>query len=83
MGEALDVGIDDDAFVEVEGIAEDDIGRFAADAGEGDERVHVARDFAPCFATRSAQQARMFLALARKSPVDWMMDSSSAGSISA
>ena len=43
-GEARDVGVDDDADVLAEGVAEDDVGGFAADAGELDEFVHGLRD---------------------------------------
>ena len=33
-GKATDMGVDDDAFGEVEGVAEDDVGGFPAHAGE-------------------------------------------------
>jgi len=45
-GESLHVGIDDHAFVDVEGIAKDDVGGFATDAGERRERGHVAGNLA-------------------------------------
>jgi hypothetical protein len=46
LGEAADVGIDDDADVLGEGVAEDDVGGFAADAAEGSELVHGLGDAA-------------------------------------
>lgn len=46
FGETFDVGIDDDAGVETEGVAEDDVGGFAGDAAEGEEFFHRARDVA-------------------------------------
>ena len=37
LGEATDMGVDDDAFVFVEGISKDDIGGLASGSGEGGE----------------------------------------------
>ncbi len=48
-GEAGDVGIDDDADVLVEGVAEDDVGGFSADAAELGEFVHGVGDLAVMF----------------------------------
>lgn len=48
-GEAADMGVDDDAFIEVESVAEDDIGGFAADACELDEGVHGGGHLAAVF----------------------------------
>ena len=45
-GEAADMGVDDDAFVHGEGVAEDDVGGLPADAGELHELRHAARDLA-------------------------------------
>ncbi len=44
--EAGDVGINDDAFVEPEGVTENDVGSFASDPGQGDEGVHGGGDLA-------------------------------------
>lgn len=44
--EARHVGVNDDTFVEVEGIAEDDVGGFASDAVELDEVLHGVGDLA-------------------------------------
>ena len=45
-GEAADMGVDDDALGEVEGIAEDDVGGLSAHAGELVEMFHGPRNFA-------------------------------------
>jgi hypothetical protein len=49
LREAGDVGIDDDADVLGEGVAEDDVGGFAADAAELGEFVHGLGDAAAVF----------------------------------
>ena len=46
---AGDMGINDDADVLVKSIAENNIGGFAADAGEADKRVEIGGDFAMIF----------------------------------
>jgi hypothetical protein len=75
LGEAGDVGIDDDALVEVKGIAEDHVGGFAADPIElhqgfhggrhlamvvGEESTTAALDMA-CFATEETEGADLLL----------------------
>lgn len=45
-GETSDVGVDDDAIVDGEGVAEDDIGGLASDSGQGGEGGHGAGDMA-------------------------------------
>jgi len=42
--DAADVCVDDDALVRTEGVAEDHVGRLAADAGQGYELGHRAGD---------------------------------------
>ena len=69
-GEPLDVGVHDDAFIDAEGVAEDDVGGLAADAGERGERLHGGGHFAAVLATRCGAAGTMFFALARKKPVD-------------
>jgi len=49
LGEAGDVGVDDDADVLVEGISEDDVGGFSTDAAEGGELLHGVRNLAVVF----------------------------------
>lgn len=44
--EALDVGVDNNAVVDVEAVAEDDVGGLAGDAAEGEELLHGARNLA-------------------------------------
>ena len=46
FAEAVDVGVDDEAGVDVEGVAEDDVGGFSRDAAEGEKLVHGLRDLA-------------------------------------
>jgi len=46
LRQSRDVSIDNDAVIEVEGIAEDDIGGFASDAAEAGEFFHGLRHFA-------------------------------------
>jgi hypothetical protein len=46
LGKAGDMGIDDDAVIELKGVAEHDIGRLAADAVELDESLHGLGDLA-------------------------------------
>ena len=52
--EAPDVGVHDDALVYAEGVAQDHVGRLAADAGEGDELAHGARDLPAVFLEEGA-----------------------------
>jgi hypothetical protein len=49
LGEASDVGIDDDADILVEGVSQDDIGGFSTDAAEGGEFLHGLGDLAVVF----------------------------------
>ena len=44
--EALDVGVYDEADVDVEGVAQDDVCGFSCDAFEFEEFVHGLRDLA-------------------------------------
>ena len=44
--EALDVGVYDEADVDVKGVAQDDVGGFSCDAFEFEEFVHGLRDLA-------------------------------------
>ena len=46
LGQALDVGVDDDAAGDAEGFAKDDVGGLAGDAAETQEFGHGAGDFA-------------------------------------
>ncbi len=46
FGDSFDVGVDDDAGVDAEGVSEDDVGGFAGDSSEGEEFFHRARDLA-------------------------------------
>ena len=46
VGQPLDVGVDDDARGDAEGGAQHDVGRLAADAGQGGQCVEVAGDLA-------------------------------------
>src|SRR5215211_488066 len=45
--DAADMGVDDDALVHAESVAEDHVGRLAADVGQGYEFSHSARDLSP------------------------------------
>ncbi len=45
QGEARDMRVHHDAVVKAKGVAEDDVGGFAADAVEGDELLKGLRDF--------------------------------------
>jgi hypothetical protein len=46
LGETADMGVDDDAFVFIEGVSEDDIGGFASDTGKDGEGFEGVGDFA-------------------------------------
>lgn len=46
IGEAQNVGIDDDALGETEGDSEDDVAGFAGDSGQGEKLGHVFGDLA-------------------------------------
>ena len=46
FAEAVDVGVDDEAGVDVEGVAEDDVGGFSRNAAEGEKLVHGLRHLA-------------------------------------
>jgi len=92
------MGVHDDAR-HAEGAAQDDVGRLAADAGEGVELMTLAdlrpmpvRAWSssmvrgtspPCCSTISRQAALMALALLRKVPQDLMSVSSSWSDASA
>ena len=49
LAQAGDVGVDDDAGFDAVGVAEDDIGGFASDAGEVSEVVEILRNFTVMF----------------------------------
>src|SRR5215212_1894028 len=55
--DAADVGVDDDALVRAEGVAEDDIGRLAADAGQCYELGHSTGDLSPMLLHEGAGHA--------------------------
>jgi len=44
-GQSLDVRVDDHAFVDPKGVAQDDVGGLAADSGKSGEFFHVAGEF--------------------------------------
>ena len=84
VGQSLDVGIDDDARGDSKRGAKHHIGRFAADAGQGGQCFQVAGDLPIVLLCQSCSAiALMFLALARKKPVDRISSWSSAGSAAA
>ena len=47
LGEAADMGVDDDALLEAECVSEHDVGGFAADARKGGEFLHTVRNASP------------------------------------
>src|ERR671921_1755256 len=53
--DAPDMGVDDDALIHAEGVAEDHVGCLAPDAGEGDEPGHGAGDLSTVLVEQSAR----------------------------
>ena len=75
------MGVDDDPRGDPEGVAEDDVGRLPADAGQAVRASRSARDLAAVVARRAPRPSpTRFFALARKKPVEWIRASTSARS---
>ena len=71
------------AHIDAKGIAEHHIRRLAAHSRQRGERLHGVRHFAAVLLHERLAAARMLFAFDRKNPVDWMIRSSSSGSIAA